>query len=804
MSLTSTLPPRPPMATARRQDHPYVVTLNARPGVAPSRKPPVRIFLGSQDEQHRAERIFFYSIERVRDPSRVYEIHVMKNLAGFVRRGWRTGFTNYRFAITDFAGRHGKAIYNDVDQIYTADPGHLFDLDLGSHGYLAVSATDTSVMLLDCARMAEWWNQAAARTRTKDQLLAKVKPVPGLWGALDGGWNARDMEFVEGRSNLLHYTAMHTQPWHPFPKDYAYRNHPLGELWYGLERAADAEGYEVFSRSRPSPLFADALALRKQAPTAATSSTMVEPIDALTRSLQIRSALSVDTDPVQEATTAIRGVSVQSFDLTRAAETWPRKTFDAVIANELLERVPGEDVPWVIGQLFESATKLVYVKVACFPTGDVLADGADRRCCVRETGWWRERMAAAAGRHPGIVWRLDAVGRNRRGERSTIAFQSNLAGNKIPAPNTWVLVGPRAGDRSQLLGVADALGWHYEIKELAYNGLHRLPNWLMGSTLASLDRATSTPLVPPWPDLIIDGGKRSVPIARWIRDRSGGQTRWVHVGRSWAPLAEFDLVITTPQYRLPPRPNVLRIDASLHRITAQRLADAAQDWADRLQHLPRPWIALLVGGDSPPYVLDPATAAHLGQRASAHARQAGGTLLVTTSARTQPAAVEALLAAVTEPAYCHRWQRDQRDNPYLAYLALADSFIVTGDSASMLAEACATGKPVALFETPLRPTRLRCALAAIERLITGHGSRKNYRGMPKQQDWLARCFDRMIERGLFMPIRELRDYHHALLSRGLLHRFGETSLQAPPGGSDNMNQAVDAIRRLMAGDRRVQ
>src|SRR5215470_9705559 len=233
-----------------QRDRPYVVTLEARNGTQASDKAPVRIFLGTQDEQWRAERIFFYAIEQVRDPARTYEIHVMKNLAGYIRKGWRTGFTNYRFAIPDYAGRTGKAIYNDVDQIYAADPALLFDLALGEHGYLAVSASDTSVMVLDCARMAEWWNLGAATRGSKDQLLGKVTAQPGLWGPLDGGWNARDMEFVAGQSMLLHYTAMHTQPWHPFPRDYAYRHHPLGEVWYRLERAADAEGYQVFTKAR--------------------------------------------------------------------------------------------------------------------------------------------------------------------------------------------------------------------------------------------------------------------------------------------------------------------------------------------------------------------------------------------------------------------------------------------------------------------------------------------------------------------------------------------------------------------------
>src|SRR6185295_8203978 len=181
---------------------------------------PVRIFLGTQDEQWRAERIFFYSIERVRDPARVYEIHVMKGLAGYQRKGWRTGFTNYRFAIPDYAGRSGKAIYNDVDQIYLADPGLMFDLDLGNHGFLAVSSSDTSVMVMDCARMAAAWNLQAATTQSKERLHADAA---SFWGPLDPAWNSRDAEYEEGRSKLLHFTAMHTQPWQPFPENYAYR-----------------------------------------------------------------------------------------------------------------------------------------------------------------------------------------------------------------------------------------------------------------------------------------------------------------------------------------------------------------------------------------------------------------------------------------------------------------------------------------------------------------------------------------------------------------------------------------------------
>jgi mitochondrial fission protein ELM1 len=754
------------------------VTLAPRRGVIPSDKPPVRIFLGTQDEQYRAERIFFYAIERVRDPARTYEVHVMKNLAGFNRKGWRTGFTNYRFAIPDFAGRTGKAIYNDVDQIYTADPALLFDLDLGEHGYLAVSASDTSVMLLDCARMAEWWTHVAAVTQTKAQLLAPIKARPELWGPLDAGWNARDMEFVEGRSMLLHYTAMHTQPWHPFPKDYSYRAHPLGEVWYRLERAADAEGYRVFTRRRPSPLYDEIVAGQRQEGAVNSAAAMPGAIETLAGALQIDSVLSLD--------------------LATLGGDWPDRQFNAVVAQDLLERVPGEDVPWLLDEMFAQAAKLVYVVVTCHAN-----DGGHR--CVREAGWWREHVAAAARRYPHIVWRLDAIERNPRGRVTTIAYQSNLAGvGAGSAPRVWVLAGPRAGDRSQLLGLAEALGWPYEVKDLAYNRLHNLPNWLLRASQATLDRTRSSALTPPWPDLIIDGGKRSVPVARWVRAQSGGKTRWVHVGRSWAPMALFDLLISAPQYRLPPRPNLLQLTAPLHRITPQRLEDASDAWTERLGHLPRPWHALLIGGDSPPYRLDADAARRLAAEVNAAVGRSGGSLLVSTSARTPADAAAILFDALSVPAYKHQWQADAADNPYLSFLALADSFIVTGDSASMLAEACATGKPVAMFEVPRQPSVVGRSLAGVERLLTGHGSRKNYRGMPKQQDWLARSFDRLIERGVFMPVRDLRECHRALMARGLLYRLGDTPPQGQRQDVDDMQQAVARVRALMAGDRRVE
>jgi hypothetical protein len=110
-------------------------------------------------------------------------------------------------------------------------------------------------------------------------------------------------------------------------------------------------------------------------------------------------------------------------------------------------------------------------------------------------------------------------------------------------------------------------------------------------------------------------------------------------------------------------------------------------------------VAVLAGGPSGPYPFDAASGARLARQASALATKVGGSLLVTTSARTPRAAIEALFAGVSVPAFLYRWRADDKENPYFAFLALADQLVVTADSVSMMAEACVTGKPVFFFDT---------------------------------------------------------------------------------------------------------
>jgi uncharacterized protein len=351
-------------------------------------------------------------------------------------------------------------------------------------------------------------------------------------------------------------------------------------------------------------------------------------------------------------------------------------------------------------------------------------------------------------------------------------------------PKVWILLADRAGGNGQLNSLAEALGWPYERKTITYNWLNRCPNLLLGATLATVRRGAADQLQPPWPDLAIGASRRSVPVARWIRRQSGGRTKLVHLLHAMAPLDLFDLVVTTPQYRLPRRANVLHLSAALNRIDEDRLEAAAAKWAPRLTHLPRPYVALFLGGNSATYRFNAATARRLAARASARVAATGGTLLVSSSPRTPADAADAAVAGIACRNLVYRWKPSDPENPYHAFLALADRFIVTADSASLLVEACLMGKPVEVFSWPMR----RGPILRSKEWLWRRTAHKE-RGVP------AAAIDRLVDLGLLKPPRDFAALHRALRARGLIAEFDDTTTaQRLP--LDDMDRAVTAIRRL--------
>jgi mitochondrial fission protein ELM1 len=283
----------------------------------------------------------------------------------------------------------------------------------------------------------------------------------------------------------------------------------------------------------------------------------------------------------------------------------------------------------------------------------------------------------------------------------------------MPEPIVWILADNRAGDVNQCMGVAEALGWGFVRKNIRYNRLSRLPNWLRHKTLLGVDLAQSDPLLPPYADIIISAGRQTAPVASYLRKHHPAaflvQLMW-----PGNPSDFFDL-IAVPEHdgRQSSAANMMTTIGTPHRVTPAMLQSEAPKWQAVFAPYSTPRIALIVGGTTKYGRFTPEHAALLGAEASALAASMGASMLVTTSRRTEKLAETALQQAITVPYYFYNWESGG-ENPYFGLLASSDIIITTGDSMSMCSEASATGKPVMIFApediTPLKFRRLHQAL----------------------------------------------------------------------------------------------
>lgn len=329
-----------------------------------------------------------------------------------------------------------------------------------------------------------------------------------------------------------------------------------------------------------------------------------------------------------------------------------------------------------------------------------------------------------------------------------------------PRPRIWVLLGHRKGDNNQLLALAHALGLPFETRSLRYNALRRLSKRLAGHSLASVLPSARKWLRPPWPDLVLGIGHRSVPVARHIRHASGDRTRLVQLGNPRLDPKHFDLVITMPQYGLRRSNRVVRLPLAMASPHPQE--KATDEERSFLDALPRPHRLMVIGGPNKHWRVDVADAVEAARGLMRRCDADGGSLITIGSPRTPAAVGRAVADAIAGTR--HRFVAGNMPR-YLCLLQDADEIHVTADSISMLSEAIITGKPVGMI--PIRPA---------------------FRGIVR--NGLADC-------GVMRkPRPNLRPVWAELREAGLV---GTIDAPRAGDGANPVKVAVDAVRKLLEG-----
>ena len=342
-------------------------------------------------------------------------------------------------------------------------------------------------------------------------------------------------------------------------------------------------------------------------------------------------------------------------------------------------------------------------------------------------------------------------------------------------PHVWILWRRRKGDLDQMLSLVNAVGWTHEIKRLEFRG----PG--IPALAPLLLAAGSDPLTAPWPDVAMCAEALPSIIARRLKQKSGGMLKTVCIGRPAGTPDAFDLVITTPQYRIPSAANVVELSLPL----AASRADAASPPYPPVAR--RPLIAVLAGGASFPDRFDGKVAAQLAGDIRQYTDHKNGTMAIATSPRSG-AEVNAALERVVAPP--HRLQVFGRgENRYAALLAAADEIVVTSDSVSMVADALETGMPVYVYRLP---RHLGLQWHIMEWLYVRAVERRLAVLLPVK--WL-------FDAGVFEAAADRRRLISRLAAERRIAWFGDTPpLPQPSAAAQDLARAAGRLRALISPD----
>ncbi|MBV8564642.1 MAG: mitochondrial fission ELM1 family protein [Methylobacteriaceae bacterium] len=267
-----------------------------------------------------------------------------------------------------------------------------------------------------------------------------------------------------------------------------------------------------------------------------------------------------------------------------------------------------------------------------------------------------------------------------------------------PSTTTWVVTDGKIGDEVHCFGVAQALGAAAERRLIA----PRLP-WAAVAPFGPIDpreRADEpgSPVAPPFPDILIASGRRTVPYLRHVKRASGRRTFTVFLKDPRTGPRTAD-AIWVPEHDPLRGANVVVTLTSPHSLTPDVIARARAEPDRRIAWVNRPRLGIVLGGPSGHHRFKRHDARRLGAIALECARQGFG-VMVTPSRRTPAAFLEAVRAPLADAGLlgnCAYVWDGAGENAYLPILANADRILVTGDSVNMLGEATATGAPVYVF-----------------------------------------------------------------------------------------------------------
>lgn len=271
--------------------------------------------------------------------------------------------------------------------------------------------------------------------------------------------------------------------------------------------------------------------------------------------------------------------------------------------------------------------------------------------------------------------------------------------NKEKKLKVWVLKDHRPGTYLQAINLAKALDISYEIKEISYNILAKLPTFLKFGKFSNIKKKSKDNLLnlKDRPDIIISAGRRSALIALDLKTIYPDLFLIQIMNPGLSIIKKFNLAIVPKHDNISIKStNIIETIGSITDFSDKNAIENSNEFSDIFAQIKSPKIALLLGGSSKNKKFSIKDAVFLRHKTDEICQNMQASLLVTTSRRTDQFLIDTIKQNNKNIKYFFHWSEDKK-NPYQDILKTADYFIVTGDSISMISECCFINKPTYIY-----------------------------------------------------------------------------------------------------------
>ncbi|MCT4574628.1 MAG: mitochondrial fission ELM1 family protein [Alphaproteobacteria bacterium] len=257
----------------------------------------------------------------------------------------------------------------------------------------------------------------------------------------------------------------------------------------------------------------------------------------------------------------------------------------------------------------------------------------------------------------------------------------------------WVVTDGKIGTLNQCIGLADNLVDSYQIKTITLKKI-----WDKINPYIRIDsiNPTTEKFSDKYPDILIVSGRKAVSVGLHIKKKNP-KTILICIQDPRVSRKKFDYIVI-PEHDSLRAKNVILTTGAMHKLTDKKIKSEGKRFAHLFKSFKnKKTIAVLIGGNSRNHTMDLELTKKICDDIKEASKKLRANIVLTASRRTPEVCFDLIKKEFKRKRNTYIYD-NVSDNPYFAFMDIADYIFVSSDSMSMLSEATFTGKPVYLIE----------------------------------------------------------------------------------------------------------